>query len=80
MEALAPAAEVEAAATPAAAAGTGVPARRIASPAAVVAGPASPAHCRPHRPVTAAPTSRPDNPNGGQGFVQITFDLGSCNP
>jgi hypothetical protein len=27
----------------------------------------------------AAPTSRPDNPNGGEGFVQITFDLGQCN-
>jgi hypothetical protein len=27
---------------------------------------------------TAAPTSRPDNPNGVEGFVQITFDLGAC--
>jgi hypothetical protein len=26
----------------------------------------------------AAPTTRPDNPNGGTGFVQITFDLGVC--
>jgi hypothetical protein len=28
---------------------------------------------------TATPTSRPDNPNGGEGFVQITFDLGACD-
>jgi hypothetical protein len=27
---------------------------------------------------SAAPTSRPDNPNGSVGFVQITFDLGAC--
>jgi hypothetical protein len=27
---------------------------------------------------SAAPTTRPGNPNGGQGFVQITFDLGAC--
>jgi hypothetical protein len=27
---------------------------------------------------SAAPTSRPDNPNGIEGFVQITFDLGAC--
>jgi hypothetical protein len=27
---------------------------------------------------SAAPTSNPGNPNGGQGFVQITFDLGAC--
>jgi hypothetical protein len=26
----------------------------------------------------AAPTTRPDNPNGDKGFVQITFDLGAC--
>jgi hypothetical protein len=25
-----------------------------------------------------APTARPDNPNGSDGFVQITFDLGAC--
>jgi hypothetical protein len=28
---------------------------------------------------SAAPTSRPDNPNGIEGFVQITFDLGACD-
>ena len=27
---------------------------------------------------SAAPTTRPDNPNGVEGFVQITFDLGTC--
>jgi hypothetical protein len=25
------------------------------------------------------PTTRPDNPNGVEGFVQITIDLGMCN-
>jgi len=27
---------------------------------------------------SAAPLTRPGNPNGGYGFVQITFDLGAC--
>ena len=27
---------------------------------------------------SVAPTPRPGNPNGGEGFVQITFDLGAC--
>jgi hypothetical protein len=27
---------------------------------------------------SAAPTTRPGNPNGIEGFVQITFDLGAC--
>lgn len=28
---------------------------------------------------TAVPRSGQDNPNGGEGFVQITFDLGLCD-